>query len=122
MKQLLLSLILISGICNVYAQTNCLVFKDGAHIKACELYNEAINHPQGSKESQELFVRSITACPTYAPSLHEVSVPYLKRGDFYTWKVFMDRAVASDPKGFLDTRAWCLFKFLRDYPNALSDL
>jgi tetratricopeptide (TPR) repeat protein len=122
MKQLLLLLILISGICNTYAQTNCLVFKDGAHIKACEFYNEAINHPQGSKESQELFIRSINACPIYAPSLQEISVPYLKRGDFYTWKIFIDRAVAADPQGYLGVRGWCLFKFLRDYQNAAIDL
>lgn len=122
MKQLLLSLILISGICNAYGQTNCLVFKDKAHISACGLYNEAINHPQGSKESQELFIRSINACPTYAPSLREISVPYLKRGDFYTWKIFIDRAVAADPKGYLGIRGWCLFEFLRDYKNATADL
>jgi tetratricopeptide (TPR) repeat protein len=120
-KSMLLLFIIIKAI-RVDAQTNCSVYKDVAHIRACELYQEAINHPQGSKESQQLFIQSINFCPTFAPSLHEISVPYLKRGDFYTWKIFIDRAVAADPVGFLGTRGWCLFKFLRDYPNALNDL
>lgn len=122
MKKLLLTLFIAGCIIRLNAQTNCLVFKDAAHIKACELYNEAINYPQGSKESQQLFIESINSCPTYAPSLHEMSVPYLKRGDFHTWKILIDQAVASDPVGYLGTRGWCYFKFLRDYSNALKDL
>lgn len=122
MKKFLLTIVITGYIIRLNAQTNCLVFKDAAHIKACELYNEAINHPQGSKESQQLFIQSINSCPTYAPSLHEMSVPYLKRGDFHTWKILIDKAVNADPEGYLGTRGWCYFKFLRDYPNALKDL
>ena len=120
-KCILMSLLLLSGNW-LWAQTNCLIFKDGAHIKACELYHLAIEYPQGSKESQELFIKSISACPTYAPSLNEMAVPYLKRGDFYTWRLLVDRAVKSAPLSYLGDRGSCLFLFLHDYPNALKDL
>lgn len=122
MRKLLFVILLIVGTMRCEAQTNCLVFKDAAHKKACELYNDAINYSQGSKESQQLFIQSINTCPTYAPSLHEISVPYLKRGDFYTWKMLMDRAVTADPDSYLGTRGWCYFKFLRDYTKAFKDL
>ncbi|MET3981020.1 tetratricopeptide (TPR) repeat protein [Mucilaginibacter sp. UYP25] len=105
----------------VLAQNNCSVYKDAAHKKACELYNRAIEASQGSKTSQIIFLNSIEACPSFAPSLNEMSVPYLKRGDFSTWKVLMDQAVKADPQ-YLSTRGWCLFKFLRDYKNSFQDL
>ncbi|GAA4324918.1 hypothetical protein GCM10023149_26870 [Mucilaginibacter gynuensis] len=105
----------------LYAQTNCEIYKDGPHNLACQLYDNAIEYPQGSKTSQQIFLESIKACPTYAPSLHEMSVPYLKRGDFYTWKLLIDRAVKADPQ-YLSQRGWCLFKFLRDFENAYADL
>ncbi|MCQ6960077.1 tetratricopeptide repeat protein [Mucilaginibacter sp. JC4] len=120
MKQILL-IVLCSLPCLIMAQTNCSLFKDEAHKSACELYWKAIEYNQGSRESQELFVQSLKACPTYGPSLHEMSVPYLKRGDFFNWKQLMDRAVAADPI-WLSDRGWCLFKFLRDYKNSFADL
>lgn len=103
------------------AQTNCSVFNDEPHKTACELYNKAIQYNQGSRQSQLIFLESIKACPTYAPSLNEMSVPYLKRGDFYTWKLLMDRAVKADPQ-YLGIRGWCMFKFIRDYEGAYADL
>ncbi|RFZ91724.1 hypothetical protein D0C36_09695 [Mucilaginibacter conchicola] len=103
------------------AQTNCDLYTDKAHKNACLLYQQAIEYNQGSRESQLLFQRSLQACPTFGPSLHEMSVPYLKQGDFYNWKQLMDRAVNADPKWLAD-RGWCLFKFLRDYQNSFNDL
>jgi tetratricopeptide (TPR) repeat protein len=103
------------------AQTNCSLYTDKAHKNACELYWKAIEYNQGSNQSQELFQQSLQACPTYGPSLHEMSVPYLKRGDFYNWKQLMDRAVKTDPI-WLSDRGWCLFKFLHDYKNSFNDL
>ena len=103
------------------AQTNCDVYKDAPHKIACELYNDAIRYSQGSRQSQTIFLKSIKACSSFAPSLNEMSVPYLKRGEFYTWKMLIDQAVKSDPQ-YLSTRGWCLFKFLRDYRNSFADL
>lgn len=121
MRVLLLFAILIYSLVT-NAQTNCSVYKDEAHQTACELYTRAIQCSQGSRESQLLFIKSLNACPSFAPSLHEMSVPYLKRGDFYTWKLLIDQAVNSDPTGYLGDRGWCLFKFLRDYQNSFNDL
>lgn len=106
----------------IIAQTNCSVYNDKTHKTACELYNSAIQYSQGSRQSQQLFLESLKACPSFAPSLHEMSVPYLKRGDFYTWKLLIDQAVVSDPTGYLGDRGWCLFKFLKDYQNSYNDL
>ncbi len=106
----------------IIAQTNCNVYNDKPHKTACELYNSAIQYSQGSRQSQTLFLESLKACPSFAPSLHEMSVPYLKRGDFYTWKLLIDQAVVSDPAGYLGTRGWCLFKFLKDYQRSFNDL
>jgi tetratricopeptide (TPR) repeat protein len=106
----------------IFAQTNCSVYNDKSHKDACELYNNAIQYSQGSRQSQQIFLESLKACPSFAPSLHEMSVPYLKRGDFYTWKLLIDKAVAADPAGYLGDRGWCLFKFLKDYQNSFNDL
>lgn len=121
MKIKLLLLTLFSGLV-VKGQTNCNAYKDQPHQLACQHYQEAIGFNQGSKASQERFIASLKACPTFGPSLHEMSVPYLKRGDFFTWKALMDQAVKSDPAGYLADRGWCLFKFLKDYKNSLEDL
>ena len=104
------------------SQTNCRVFTDSCHIKACLLYNEADNFPQGAYKSQQYYDSAIRTCPDYAEAWREISVPYLKRGDFFTWRKYMDVAVALKPKLFLGIRGWCLFKFLRDYEGALNDL
>lgn len=86
------------------------------------LYNKADSFPQGSKRSQLLYDSAIRACPDYAEAWHEISVPYLKRGDFYTWRKYMDVAVELRPREYLGTRGWCRFKFLKDYKGALADL
>ena len=104
------------------AQTNCNVFHDSCHIKACLLYNAADKYPQGTRKSQQYYDSAIRTCPDYAEAWREISVPYLKRGDFYTWRRYMDRAVELKPYPFLGVRGWCLFKFLRDYNGALTDL
>jgi tetratricopeptide (TPR) repeat protein len=104
------------------SQTNCNVFTDSCHIKACLLYNEARSFYQGTRQSQQYYDSAIRVCPDYAESWREISVPYLKRGDFYTWRKYMDVAVALKPNPLLGVRGWCLFKFLRDYKGALNDL
>jgi len=104
------------------AQTNCRVFTDSAHIKACLLYNKADSFHQGTKASQLLYDSAIRACADYAEAWREISVPYLKRGDFATWRKYIDVAVELRPRDFLGVRGWCRFKFLKDYEGALADL
>ena len=104
------------------SQTNCKVFTDSCHIKACLLYNAADSFPQGTRKSQQYYDSAIKVCPDYADAWHEISVPYLKRGDFLTWRKYLDKAVSLKPQLYLGSRGWCRFKFLRDYEGALSDL
>ncbi|OQP59555.1 hypothetical protein A3860_37210 [Niastella vici] len=104
------------------SQTNCQVFKDSCHIKACLLYQQAGNFGQGTRQSQQYYDSAIRVCPDYAEAWSEISVPYLKRGDFYNWRKYLDKAVALKPYPYLGTRGWCRFKFLRDYEGALKDL
>jgi len=103
-------------------QTNCLLFKDSSHIKACRLYNATDSFPQGSRICQQYLDSAIRICPDYAEAWHEISVPYLKRGDYRSWRKYMDRAVELKPLAYTATRGWCRFKFLRDYEGALIDL
>jgi tetratricopeptide (TPR) repeat protein len=104
------------------SQTNCQVFTDSCHIKACLLYNKADSFAQGTRAGQLLYDSAIKVCPDYAEAWREIGVPYLKRGDFLTWRKYLDKAVSLKPQAFLGIRGWCLFKFLRDYEGALTDL
>jgi tetratricopeptide (TPR) repeat protein len=104
------------------SQTNCRVFTDSCHIKACLLYNAADSFGQGTRRSQQYYDSAIKVCPDYEEAWREISVPYLKRGDFFTWRKYLDKAVLLKPQAALGIRGWCLFKFLRDYEGALSDL
>ncbi len=52
----------------------------------------------------------------------EKSVPYLKRGDFISWKKLIDKAVALNPREHLGYRGWCRYQFLRDYEGAIRDI
>lgn len=105
-----------------HSQVNCAFFETPAAKKACFFYNEAIKWPQGAHQSQALFDSSLAADPTFAMSYREKSAPYLKRGDFYHWKLLIDKAVEYNPGEYLGIRGWCLFKFLHDYEGALADL
>ena len=102
-------------------QINCIVFETGDCKKSCEYYNRALNYPQGSRQSQSLFDSAIYYCPSFAEAYREKSVPFLKRGLFMEWKKIMDKAVDLNPRMYIGIRGWCLFKFLKDYKNALSD-
>jgi tetratricopeptide (TPR) repeat protein len=113
---------LILGAAQSYAQDNCSLLKEPNRIKACKLYNASDSLAQGSIESQHLLDSALSYWPEYAEAWREKSVPYLKRGDFLTWRKYMDRAVQLRPEKFLGVRGWCRFKFLRDYEGALDDL
>lgn len=116
-----LSFLLLIVYTNTIAQVNCNAVEGEDCKKACELYNWA-SDLQGSGESQEGFDKAIGLCPDFSHAYMEKSVPYLKNGDFVTWKVLIDKAVDSDPKLYLGYRGWCKFQFLRDYSGAIQDL
>ncbi|BAP33845.1 TPR repeat-containing protein [Chryseobacterium sp. StRB126] len=106
---------------NTIAQVNCNAIEGEDCKKACELYNTA-SDLQGFKASQEGFDKAIELCPDFSSAYMEKAVPYLKNGDFATWKILIDKAVALDPKKHLGYRGWCKFQFLRDYKGAILDL
>lgn len=103
------------------AQINCKTFKDESCRKACELVNLA-ESIQGQKYSQIAFDKAIELCPNFDYAYREKSVPYLKRGDFITWKLLIDKAVDINPKANLGYRGWCQFQFLRNYNFAIEDI
>lgn len=77
---------------------------------------------QGSHRSQVYLDSAIRLCPDFAKAWREISVPYLKRGDYVTWLHYMDRAVELEPAYYLNIRGWCKIKFLHDYRGGLEDL
>jgi hypothetical protein len=105
------------------AQYNCSIYKDSSHARACRICNYAGDSlPQGSPQCEHWLDSAIATCPDFAPAWHEKSVPYLKRGDFVTWRRMLDKSVDLDPRQFLPYRGWCRFEFLRDYAGAIKDL
>jgi len=103
-------------------QSNCSLFKDPRCALACRLYNASDSFGQGTRKCQQYLDSAIRLCPEYAEAWHEISVPYLKRGDFLNWRRYMDKAVELKPWLYLGNRGWCRYKFLKDYEGALSDL
>jgi len=103
-------------------QTNCSLFTDSNKVKACRFYNLSDNYAQGTRACENILDSALYYWPGYAEAWHEKSVPYLKRGDFFTWRKYVDKAVALKPLEYLGVRAWCRFKFLHDYEGALNDL
>ena len=105
------------------AQPNCNVYKlnnDEPCYRACIIATEH-RYPQGSRESQTRFDSAIALCPTFDYAYREKSVPYLKRGDFATWKKLIDKAVELNPTLHMGARGWCRYQFLRDYQGAIKD-
>lgn len=116
-----LSLFVLVIYSNFQAQVNCNTMQDENCKKACEIYNIA-SELQGTTQSQEAFDYAIKLCPTFSNLYREKSVPYLKNGDFVTWKTLIDKAVELDPKMNLGYRGWCKYQFLRDYKGAIADI
>ncbi|MEG1667670.1 tetratricopeptide repeat protein [Chryseobacterium sp.] len=116
-----LSLLVLVICSNLQAQVNCNIMQDDNCKKACEIFNYW-GEFQGFRESQEKFDEAIELCPNFSNLYMEKAVPYLKRGDFITWKILIDKAVAIDPKMHLGYRGWCKYQFLRDYKGAIQDI
>lgn len=109
----------------IQAQINCNIYKwsgDSSCYRACQVYDFANHTAQGSRASQVLYDSVIALCPSFDMAYMEKAVPYLKRGDFITWRIWIDKAVALNPKEHLGYRGWCRYQFLRDYKGALKDL
>ena len=118
---ILLGVILI--ICTSYGPPNCNLFKaDEGCYNACLEAERAIEYPQGSKLSQELFDKSIQLCPGFDYSYYEKSVPYAKRGLIKEWKEMIDIALKIDPEEHLATRGWFHFFFMHNYEAAIKDI
>ena len=104
---------------------NCATYPAGTPCRqACDLYQSPPRQAagQGTASSQRYFDQILALCPTFAPAWREKAVPYLKRGDFGTWKQLIDHAVQLQPAQNLGYRGWCRFEFLRDYAGAEADL
>lgn len=125
MRTLFLLLFLLSQAFYAQSQINCNIYKwsgDTACFQACKIYDTANHTRQGSRFSQMLYDSVIAICPNFDMAYMEKAVPYLKRGDFVTWRIWIDKAVALNPKEHLGYRGWCRYQFLRDYTGALEDL
>jgi tetratricopeptide (TPR) repeat protein len=122
MNRTLFILLIISSTC-AYAQRNCNVYKmnnDQSCYDACVIATEA-EVAQGTRASQLQFDKAIDLCPGFDYAYFEKSVPYLKRGDFITWRKLIDKAVELNPTGHLGYRGWCKYQFVRDYKGAIND-
>lgn len=122
MKKICLFIICCLVCLTARSQLNCDIYTDSAASRACRLYNYAITFPQGSRANQQYLDSATKVYPALPEPWRALSVPYLKRGDFATWRKYLDKAIALQPLKTLDVRGWCRFKFLRDYEGALEDL
>jgi len=123
MKRGLFILFIISPL-YTYSQPNCNVYKTNNNqpcFEACVTATEG-EAGQGTKASQLQFDKAIELCPSFDYAYFEKAVPYLKRGDFITWRKLIDRAVELNPTGHLGYRGWCKYQFVRDYRGAIKDL
>lgn len=123
MKWTLFALIIIFPI-HTYSQPNCNVYKMNNNqpcYEACVTATEG-EAGQGTKASQLQFDKAIELCPSFDYAYFEKAVPYLKRGDFITWRKLIDKAVELNPTGHLGYRGWCKYQFVRDYIGAIKDL
>lgn len=122
MSKLFLFFLIIIPVCG-YSEPNCNVYKmenNQACYEACILATTG-GGGQGSRQSQTQLDQAIEQCPSLDYAYMEKSVPYLKRGDFVTWKRIIDKAVELNPTGHLGYRGWCRYQFLRDYKGAIKD-
>lgn len=106
-----------------YSQPNCNVYKMNNNqpcYEACISATEG-EAAQGTKQSQLQFDKAIELCPSFDYAYFEKAVPYLKRGDFISWKKLIDKAVELNPTGHLGYRGWCRYQFVRDYRGAIND-
>jgi tetratricopeptide (TPR) repeat protein len=59
--------------------------------------------------------------PTNSQIWQQKSMPYLKTGDFMSWRKFINKAVDNAPEKYLAYRGFCAMIFVKDYESALLD-
>lgn len=124
-KSITVSVFLLCLTLKAVGQPNCNIYKwegDTLCFRACLEATKAITFRQGSRQSQIHFDKAIALCPTFDYAYFEKAVPYLKRGDFITWKKLIDKAVELNPTQRLGYRGWCRYQFLADYKGAIQDI
>ncbi|MTI32420.1 tetratricopeptide repeat protein [Xanthovirga aplysinae] len=125
MKQAIFLLLLLSNISS-YGQLNCNAFLyngDSLQYKACKLVERVEKkYYQFSKEYQEGLDKALEIYPYFAYAYREKAAPYVKSGDFITWKKLIDKAVEYDPLQYLGVRASLRYKFFADYKGAIADI
>lgn len=123
MKKYVFTLLVIAPLYTI-AQINCNVYKmenNQVCYEACIIATEE-TYGQGTRGSQLKFDQAIALCPNFAYAYFEKAVPYLKRGDFVTYRRLIDKAVELSPMEYLGYRGWARYQFIRDYKGAISDL
>jgi len=109
---------------SLQGQPNCAYYyPEGSDCRtACFMIERVFLHPQGSWQSQQGIDGVLRLCPEFAYGWQQKSIPFLKRGDYATWRKYLDKAVEIEPTTYLGYRAGCLFDALHDYTNCLADL
>ncbi|KPE51463.1 hypothetical protein [Chryseobacterium indologenes] len=115
-----LSFLLLIVYTNTIAQVSCNAVEGEDCKKACELYSWD-SDIQVSRASLEGVDKAVELYPDFSHTYKEKSVPYLKNGDFVTWRILINQAVALDPKRNLGYRGWYRIEFLTDYNEAIQD-
>ncbi len=118
----LLLFVFIGNVNFLFGQGNCLIYpEDSGERKACELSYRALEHRQGSKESQLLFDEAIKIGPKYAWAYYQKSVPFFKRGLFAEGISLINKAIELEPWNYLYYRAYWYF-YNRSYGYCIKDL
>lgn len=126
MNKAFIIIAIFAGACTIKAQPNCNAFLwkgDTAQYQACKLLIENQDkYYQFSAEFHHLVDSALLICPYFAYAYREKSAPYIKSGDFITWKKYMDLAVKYDTLGYLSVRASLRYKFFADYAGTIQDI
>ncbi|MBX2829093.1 MAG: tetratricopeptide repeat protein [Flavobacteriaceae bacterium] len=117
-----LLLLLLFATPSLYSQGNCTIYPEGSEEReACQLCHQAIEFPQGSRESQILFDQAIEIGPNYAWAYYQKSIPYLKRGFLTEGLAILNKAVALNPLDYLCYRAYWYWQY-KNYELCVNDL
>lgn len=109
-------------------QLNCnaLYQKGTPEHCACELlfgdHTHINNYYQGTNISLAICDSAIMLFPTFADAYYIKAIPFLKRGEFFTWKKIIDKAVEYDSLSYLGYRGGAQYMFLRNYKEAINDI
>ncbi|WP_187696308.1 tetratricopeptide repeat protein [Xanthovirga aplysinae] len=123
MRKLQVLLFVFLASTKLFGIPNCNIYKEDEDCYlACKEAEKAIQHSQGSKASQEHFLKSIELCPEFAYSYFSPSIPYAKRGQMNIWIDLINKAVELDPETYLGGRGWYHWFFMHNYEKAIADI